>query len=303
MPAARRCLTCRSVFTTLLALREHCSSLSHASSPYVCNPCNRSFGSIRALQNHLNSPRHADDPVVGLAAGSLSMDGQDDSYSQAVEGLDENHSSSTDMATNMDNFCSICCRNFKSARGLELHMASIVHSGRVLGCPLCKFKYKSASGMAMHLEGSCKSKVTRHQVTNAVHSMGFTPDISIGRCIEGSSQIITTNPSITSQLFATEASFNGSYYVCPFVDCRKRKFRSLCALNRHLDSPAHDDNQFKCPGCHTEFKLISGFIQHVEARNCVDTGSATFEQIEIQIGSLAYFFSDNLVGGGAMIEF
>lgn len=155
--------------------------------------------------------------------------------------------------------------------------------------------------MAMHLEGSCKSKITRHQVTSAVHSMGFTPDISIGRCIEeGSSQMITAlnfNPSTTSQLFATEASFNGSYYACPFVDCRKRKFKSLHALNKHLNSPAHDKNQFKCPGCHTEFKLISGFIQHVEARMCVGTGSATFEQIEIQIGSLAGFFSDNLVDG------
>ena len=39
--------------------------------------------------------------------------------------------------------------------------------------------------MAMHLENNCKSGVTRHQVTNAVHAIGFTPDISIGRSIEG----------------------------------------------------------------------------------------------------------------------
>lgn len=153
----------------------------------------------------------------------------------------------------------------------------------------------------MHLEDSCKSNITRHQVTAAVHSMGFTPDISINRRIEGithdsseSLQMITTsnsNPPTTSQLFATEDSFNGSHYVCPIADkCGNRKFNNLDALNNHLNSPAHDENQFKCPGCYTEFKLISGFIQHVESRMCVDSGSVTFEQIEVQIGSFASFF-------------
>ena len=190
-------------------------------------------------------------------------------------------------------------------------MASLAHSAKVLKCPFCKAKFKSASGMTMHLEDTCESKITRHQVTAAVHSMVFTPNISIdGRTIEGTptyqssqgSQIITTsdfsNPSTTSQLFATEASFNGSCYICPFVVCRKRKFNNLSSLNKHLNSPAHDENQFKCPDCFRKFKLISGFIQHIEGHTCVDSGSATFEQIELQIGSLADFFSDKL-GGGA----
>jgi hypothetical protein len=148
--------------------------------------------------------------------------------------------------------------------------------------------------MAMHLENSnCKSGITRHQVTNAVHLIGFTPEISIGRSIEGENPQSTT----ISQLFATEASFDGSHYICPFmIDCRRKKFKSLLALNKHLSSPAHDDDQFKCPGCHTVFKLISGFIQHIETRICVDaTGSVTFEQIETQIESLALVLSENLV--------
>ena len=163
----------------------------------------------------------------------------------------------------------------------------------------------------MHLENNCKSGVTRHQVTNAVHSMGFTPDISIGRSIErGNPQSIIALPttsnessssftttSTTSQLFATEASFNGSHYICPFmIDCRRKKFKSLHALNKHLSSPAHDEDEFKCPGCHTVFKLISGFIQHIETRICVEaTGSATFGQIETQIESLSLALSDNLI--------
>ena len=160
--------------------------------------------------------------------------------------------------------------------------------------------------MAMHLENNCKSGVTRHQVTNAVHAIEFTPDISIGRSIEGENpqniMALSNEPSssslnTTSQLFATEASFDGSHYICPFmIDCRRKKFKSLQALNKHLSSPAHDDDQFKCPGCHTVFKLISGFIQHTETRICVDaTGSATFEQIETQIESLAHVLSDSLM--------
>ena len=97
-------------------------------------------------------------------------------------------------------------------------------------------------------------------------------------------------------LLMTEASFDGSNYICPFmVECRRKKFKSLDALNKHLSSPAHDDDQFKCPGCLTVFKLISGFIQHIETRICVEaTGSVTFEQIETQIESLSLVLSDNL---------
>jgi hypothetical protein len=163
--------------------------------------------------------------------------------------------------------------------------------------------------MAMHLENNCKSGITRHQVTDIVHTMGFTPDISIDRSItsegENPPNIITLSttsnePSsslTTSQFFATEASFDGSHYICPFmVDCRRKKFKSLDALNKHLSSPAHDEDQFKCPGCHEVFKLISGFIQHIETRVCVEaTGSVTFEQIETQIESLSLVLSDNLV--------
>ena len=183
-------------------------------------------------------------------------------------------------------------------------MASLAHSRRILKCPFCNVKLKSPSGMAMHLEDTCKSKITRHQVTRAAHSMGFTPNISIDGRIGGaqssqSSQLITTmnffSSPMTSQLLATEASFNGSYYQCPFLQCLQRKFNDLCALNKHLSSPVHDENQFKCPGCFTEFKLISGFIQHVEGHTCINSVSAAFEQIEAQIDSLADFFSENLV--------
>ena len=98
--------------------------------------------------------------------------------------------------------------------------------------------------MAMHLENNCKSGVTRHQVTNAVHAIEFTPDISIGRSIEGENpqniMALSNEPSssslnTTSQLFATEASFDGSHYICPFmIDCRRKKFKSLQIGRAHV---------------------------------------------------------------------
>ena len=49
MSVPRRCVTCGSTFTTIIALREHCSAHSHSLSPYICNPCNRSSVSVLAM--------------------------------------------------------------------------------------------------------------------------------------------------------------------------------------------------------------------------------------------------------------
>ena len=137
--------------------------------------------------------------------------------------------------------------------------------------------------MAMHLEnGDCKNKkINRHQVTHAVRSMNLTPNI----CVAGASSIQAPAPMVMdgSVLIATQASFTGSQYVCPFPDCNKR-FPKLERLNRHLDSPAHDASQFKCPGCSKEFKLISGFVQHIESRTCA---SSTSRQLEDHVDRLA----------------
>jgi len=39
----------------------------------------------------------------------------------------------------------------------------------------------------------------------------------------------------------------------------------VLTLNGHLNSPAHDDDEFRCPKGKTE---ISGFVQHLESRGC-----------------------------------
>jgi len=72
----------------------------------------------------------------------------------------------------------------------------------------------------------------------------------------------TTTPSSFTYT-ATEAAFNGRRYTC-FL-CGKSTFKTLLALNSHLNSPAHDANEFKCPMCKREFKVVSALAQHVKA--------------------------------------
>ena len=128
--------------------------------------------------------------------------------------------------------------------------------------------FKSPSGIALHIESGCH-KFTRHHVTAAVHAMQIAPNISIKQ-ITGHAR----PPTTLHTYIATEASFNGSAYDC-FL-CHK-EFRTLTGLNGHLNSPAHDDDEFRCPKCKTEFKLISGFVQHLESRSC---GLAETTQID-----------------------
>jgi uncharacterized C2H2 Zn-finger protein len=168
------------------------------------------------------------------------------------------------------------------------HLDSIAHADRVLECPFCTSMFKTPSGMAMHLEnGDCRNKeINRHQVTDAVRSMNLTPNI----CMAGPSIQASKSTHITGSLIiATQASFNGrnGRYDCPLSDCNKH-FGKLDALNRHLNSPAHDVSQFKCPGCGKEFKLISGLVQHVESRTCTSPVSRQLEDhIDLLAGKLS----------------
>lgn len=155
---------------------------------------------------------------------------------------------------------------------------SHTHSERNFKCPFCESMFKSPSGIALHIE-SGRHKLTRHQVTTAVRAMKIVPNISIKRIMG------RVAPPILRTYIATEASFKGSAYGCSL--CHK-KFRTLSSLNGHLNSPAHDDDEFRCPKCKTEFKLISGFVQHLESRSC---GLASTSQIDNHFNDLTARFS------------
>jgi DNA-directed RNA polymerase subunit RPC12/RpoP len=158
------------------------------------------------------------------------------------------------------------------------HQKSLAHRGRDFKCPFCQRKFKSPSAIASHIE-SGRHKITRHHVTAAVHALNIVPNITIKR-ITG-----PLRPPTLYTYIAIEASFNGSAYECYI--CHK-SFRTLAGLNGHLNSPAHDDDEFRCPKCKTGFKLISGFIQHLESRSC---GLAKTTQIDNYFKTLTGRFS------------
>lgn len=148
----------------------------------------------------------------------------------------------------------------------------------------CDKEFGQPSAVAMHIESGCH-KVTRHQVTAAVHKLKIVPTISINHRLEG-----PILPTVIITYSATELAFNGTAYECYL--CHDT-FRTLKGLNAHLKSPAHDDNEFKCPGkkCRSEFKLVSGLIQHIECGTC---GVAKFKEVQDQFESLTDQFSRTL---------
>lgn len=176
--------------------------------------------------------------------------------------------------------CNICEKRFKTENALNVvsvqvlsskivrssdsrcqHLANpLSHQLRTMACPVknsnCRGMFKSASGIAHHVESEKVHRdITRHQVTKAVKALDTNGTISIKRHITSS----TTTPLFFTD---TEAAFNGSRYVCSL--CGKGRFKTLIALNSHLNSPAHDANEFKCPICEKEFKVVSALMQHAE---------------------------------------
>jgi len=312
MPVEHFCQTCQKTFTTINGVKSHArANLGHRANPFVCNECEVSFGSHEALQAHLNSPRHSVDYDSDPCLDGLADDGSDGvSYSDDDNDDDDDDDDDEDddeddddddkepycqgcarqfvdmIALNQHlaysskhNWCFECSRDFKSHSALQQHQNSLAHSGRDFQCPFCKNMFKSPSGIALHIESGCH-KITRHHVTAAVRKMEIIPNISIKR-ITGPVQ----PPTTLRTFIATEASFNGSSYPCYL--CTK-KFKTLPGLNSHLNSPAHDDDEFRCPKCKTTFKLISGFVQHLESRSC---GLAETSQINNYFNDLTDQFS------------
>ncbi|KAL4260924.1 Zinc Finger C2H2-type Transcription Regulator [Pleurotus pulmonarius] len=262
------CSVCDRQFRSFVALSDHCRSTAHGA---WCMPCQRFFVNDQSLSQHINaSPKHAFDSddsseVYSSDDDETSSEEEDDEepYCQGCSRWFVNvmslHAHLRDSP--LHNWCFQCSRDFSTNTALNQHTQSLAHKDRDLQCPFCRVMFKSPSGVAFHVESGCH-KINRHQVTAAVHALGIVPTISVNRRLQGSSNSF---PTTLTTYIATEASFNGSKYDCYLCN---RKFRTLSGLNAHLNSPAHDKDEFKCPKCKREFKLISGLVQHIESGVC-----------------------------------
>ncbi|KIM38251.1 hypothetical protein M413DRAFT_248700 [Hebeloma cylindrosporum] len=261
MPIAPFCLTCGKTFATVSGMRSHCrSKRRHKAYSYVCEPCDLAFVHLAALQSHINSPRHAYDDLSDYTFNS-----------------DVRHK------------CNLCAKEFKTRKALSQHKDSLAHRDRTLQCLFCHGMFKSASGIAFHLESGCH-QVSRHEVTAAVHAMQVSPPISLNPLMIEAAAAPTVPHTVDddaahSFVYAVPSSFNGRAYQCHL--CYKA-FRSLYSLTGHLNSPAHDDDEFMCPKCERRFKLVSGFIQHLESGAC---GLAKRKAIEAYFNDLSGQFS------------
>jgi len=190
--------------------------------------------------------------------------------------------------------CTLCNRSFVSKSALNKHIRKT--SGHASGlpeakCPFCPSCFVSPSAVAQHIESGCHG-ITRHQVTHVVKSLDIVPNICIAERIEGASP---TPPTTITYYVASPSSFNGRAYACFLC---QRMFLSLSSLSDHLNSAAHDANEFKCPKCKKGFKLISGLIQHIESAACK---LADLQEVQIHFQGLIDHFS-RLISSSNVLE-
>ena len=125
------------------------------------------------------------------------------------------------------------------------------------------------------MESGCKQlSANRHQITAAIHALNVAPAISLRPAIEGCSPSISFSPPLIA--YHASANFSsGLGYQCHI--CHKT-FGVLHSLESHMNSPVHDGDEFKCPGCQRKFKLISGLVQHLESGSCGLSGKGDVEK-------------------------
>ncbi|CDO76264.1 hypothetical protein BN946_scf184470.g22 [Trametes cinnabarina] len=266
------CDRCDRYFSSEHALWQH---EENSSMHNICRECNKDFASPWALKQHyVQSPRHPYCQVCEILFDA--WDELDDHYNEdhhfcddcrrifnSESGLHEHRRQS-----HAERYCVDCKRMFRNANNLDQHRRSAVHQGRTVTCPMrgCGKAFVSNAALILHLEsGGCVSRMNREQINRIMER------VDRGNIITNPSRLITGGSSGERVLgqWATDRAWNGAGYECYLCH---RTYRSLPALNQHLQSAAHAERIYRCPtnfyGCGTEFPTLSAFCQHVEAGRC-----------------------------------
>ncbi|TFK54251.1 hypothetical protein OE88DRAFT_1695508 [Heliocybe sulcata] len=253
---------CNRYFVSDKALFDH---YEHSARHHWCRRCDRHFSSAGALLIHrVNNAAHN----YCRACGDDYWDPEDleehiedvhwhckncDQFFKNEYGLQEHYRQSP-----VHFYCPSCDRHFANENSLRNHMKSSIHVGRTVQCKWCPKIFPSVAALALHLESStCASGINRSHVNTFVRSID--PNHLVTK------RLITGPTSTVQSTSATEAAWNGYCYECYFCS---REFRTLAALNQHLNSPAHEAKIYYCPHCRDEFKCASGLVQHVESEKC-----------------------------------
>ena len=140
-------------------------------------------------------------------------------------------------------------------------MKSSVHLGKNVKCPWCPDKFTNLTGVTLHLEsGKCPSGIDRQKIDNYCRQVDRDHNFT-NRLIEDHT------PGTYTPAVATNTSWKESRgcFVCCICH---RGFPSLIALNRHLNSPVHQQKIYHCFRCQHEFVALSALVNHLESETC-----------------------------------
>ncbi|PPQ82531.1 hypothetical protein CVT25_007140 [Psilocybe cyanescens] len=288
-PAVNRaCQVCHKSFKTARSLRDH-KKATHATTlkpvvaaKFVCGVCKQSFKLAQGLADHTSAKHKRPSPTTVRSLQPQPTSPTTVRSPQPQPTSPTAVCSIKQQPTSPTTVCSIKQQPTSPTTVCSIKQQPIAQRPRDMKCTFCEDLFKSPSGIAQHIESGVH-KFHRHHVTASIQAMGIVPQITIKHITEP-----PVAPTILSYV-ATAAAFNGTMYEC-FI-C-KGTFRTLAALNSHLNSAAHDDNEFKCPKCNAEFTLISGLVQHLESHCC---GLAPLIQIDDYFNKLEDQFSRMIV--------
>ncbi|KAL5000779.1 hypothetical protein BDV10DRAFT_161374 [Aspergillus recurvatus] len=258
------CETCPRAFRTQRACNQHMDDTGHWAPRYECETCTRVFRSPNAAHQHMNSTGHWA-PKWPCETCTKKF------HTQAAA---EQHMKSLG---HYQFYCKTCDRQFQNENNLRMHLNSKIHRGREIHCPFCTVGYTTASGLSHHLEtGSCPDapRLNRESIYRLIR--------------ERDPQGVITHKQIgwkneeNSNYSATARSWNGYGYECYLCH---RQYKSLHALNQHLNSSAHKQQVYHCPNghCAKPFVALAGLFNHLESESCA---FMRFENVQKHIGSV-----------------
>jgi hypothetical protein len=166
------------------------------------------------------------------------------------------------------------------------HLNSSVHRNNDISCPFCKRGFTTATGVTHHLEtGACPNARSLNRDTILTEVRRRDPNHLITK------KLLTFHDNVSSTT-ATSASWNGNSGLYECYLCHKG-FRELKSLNSHVNSPAHKEKVYHCPGraCGREFRALAPLFNHLESESC---GAVRFDAVQRNVGG--FLSGQRLIG-------
>ena len=150
-----------------------------------------------------------------------------------------------------------------------------------MACPFCSRCFTIVSGLSHHLEtSSCPNarNLSRETIHKALRER------------DQSGLITKKQLEWHQETWAKEGAWNGEYYECYLCH---REFRQMADLNKHINSPVHQQKIYHCPNgrCGSEFVSLAGLCNHLESESC---GFMRLERVQHNASNL--FTGKRLLG-------